>query len=223
MMNIDSFYYHHVQQTYGLDQLANKYCEIYLASIEAHRSKDTRLELFRKFVGLDVEKLPYSIFERYVTMIKATNIPVQNLFTMPLNGVYVEYPRVRYIFRELLSEASDLIHKQVYQQLQSYSKVVSGNPTLGKYLELEEYEVFRDLQDATIRSRFKTNAMMLKSLFIELNIQTEELDSDSEDDRGSSQAPKLVTKRQFVEFLLSNFDLTDYSRGNFNCSPKKTV
>ena len=26
-----------------------------------------------------------------------------------------------------------------------------------------------------------------------------------------------------MEFLLSNFDLTDYSRGNFNCSPKKTV
>jgi len=115
LMNIDCFFYHHIHQTYGLDQLANKYCEIYLASVEAHRSKDTRLELFRKFVGLDVEKLPYSIFERYVTMIKATNIPVQNLFTMALSGVYVEYPRVRYIFKELLSEASDLIHKQVYQ------------------------------------------------------------------------------------------------------------
>lgn len=114
MMNIDAFYYHHMQQTYGLDQLANKYSEIYLASIEAHRSRDTRLELFRKFVGLDIDKLPYSIFERYVTMIKATNIPVQNLFTMALSGVYVEYPRVRYIFKELLLEASDLIHKQVY-------------------------------------------------------------------------------------------------------------
>lgn len=65
--------------------------------------------------------------------------------------------------------------------------------------------------------------MMLKSLFIELNIQTDELDSDSDGDQGSSQAPKFVTKRQFVEFLLSNFDLTDYSRGSFNCSPKKTV
>jgi len=100
---------------------------------------------------------------------------------------------------------------------------VCSNATIGKYLELEEYEVFRDLQDQTVRSKFKTNAMLLKTLFLELNIHTDDLDSDSEDERVSSQAARLVTKRQFVEFLLANFDLTDYSRGNFNCTPKKTI
>ena len=79
LMNIDCFFYNHVQHTYGLDALANKYSEIYLLSMETHRKKDTRIELFLKFIGLDIEKLPYSIFEHYVTLIKATNISVQTL------------------------------------------------------------------------------------------------------------------------------------------------
>ena len=68
-------------QTYGMDQLANKYCEIYLLSIEHQKKKDARLELFRRFVGLDSDKLPPSIFEKYITMMKATGIQPANLFT----------------------------------------------------------------------------------------------------------------------------------------------
>jgi len=80
LMNIDCFFYHHVQQTYGLQALADRYCEVYLASVEAHRKKDSRIELFRKFVGLDLDRLPYSIFERYVALVKATGVPVASLF-----------------------------------------------------------------------------------------------------------------------------------------------
>ena len=86
LMNIDCFFYNHVQHTYGLDALANKYCEIYLLSMDTHRKKDTRIELFLKFVGLDLDKLPYSIFEHYVTLIKATNISVTNLLNQPMHN-----------------------------------------------------------------------------------------------------------------------------------------
>lgn len=101
-MNIDCFFYHHVQQTYGLQQLADRYCETYLASVEAHRKKDTRIELFRKFVGLDLDKLPYSIFERYVQLIKATGVPVQSLFMQNMSTMYVDYSKVRHTFKDLL-------------------------------------------------------------------------------------------------------------------------
>ena len=37
-MNVDAFFYHHIQQTYGLDQLAHKYCDLYLASTMFHRN-----------------------------------------------------------------------------------------------------------------------------------------------------------------------------------------
>ena len=36
-MNIDQYFFHYVCQTYGLDQLAVKYSEMYLCSINKHR------------------------------------------------------------------------------------------------------------------------------------------------------------------------------------------
>ena len=45
-------------------------------SIDTNRTKDMRIEMFRKFMGLDLDRLPYSIFEKFVIMIKATNIPI---------------------------------------------------------------------------------------------------------------------------------------------------
>ena len=166
-MNIDCFFYHHVQQTYGLEQLANKYCEVYLASLEALRKKDGRIELFRKFVGLDMDRLPYSIFERYVTMIKATNVHVTNLLTQNMAHMFVDYNRVRHTFKDLLRGASDLVQKDVYEQLRRYTKVMTDNPNISKSLELEDYEVFKDLQEQTIRSKFKSTANVLKALFEE--------------------------------------------------------
>lgn len=106
LMNIDCFFYHHVQTTYGLEALANKYCEIYLASIEMHKKKDSRIELFRKFIGLDNDKLPYSIFERYVTMVKHSNMPVSLIYTQNITTMYVDYNRVRYSFKDFLSTAT---------------------------------------------------------------------------------------------------------------------
>ena len=79
-MEIDQFFFFHVQQTYGLDQLAHKYCEIYLASIDEYKKKDIRIELFRRFIGLDNDRLPYSIFDCYVQMLKATGIPVPTIY-----------------------------------------------------------------------------------------------------------------------------------------------
>jgi hypothetical protein len=72
LMNMDIYFYHHIAQTYGLDSLALKYAEIYLASIEAHKNMDPRIDLFRKLIGLDHDRLPFSIFEKFVKLIKAT-------------------------------------------------------------------------------------------------------------------------------------------------------
>jgi len=44
---------------------------------------------------------------------------------------------------------------------------MTDNPLILKNLELEDYEVFKDLQDQTIRSKFKSTANVLKALFEE--------------------------------------------------------
>lgn len=62
LMHVDSFMYHYVFKSYGIEDLAEKYCEVYLLSINAHRKKDFRIELMRKFIGIDKDSLPYPIF-----------------------------------------------------------------------------------------------------------------------------------------------------------------
>ncbi len=52
LMNIDHYFYEYMSQKYGLVPLANKYTEIYLLSINKHYLQDSRIELFRKFVGI---------------------------------------------------------------------------------------------------------------------------------------------------------------------------
>ena len=65
-MNVDLYFLQYTKYTYGLDNLASKYFEIYMYSIDCHRKADIRIELFRKFIGFDMERLPYSIFEKFV-------------------------------------------------------------------------------------------------------------------------------------------------------------
>jgi hypothetical protein len=147
LMNMDCFFYNHVQHTYGLDALANKYSEIYLISMDTHRKKDARIELFLKFIGLESEKLPYSIFENYVTLIKATNISVTNLLNSPMHNQFIDYNRVRYVFRDLFYNANELIHAEIYKNLKKYIRIISDNKMIEKNLEIDDFEVFRDLQE----------------------------------------------------------------------------
>ena len=76
LMNIDHFYFEFMQNRFGLDNLAKKYCEIYLVSIQRYKDADSRVDLFRKFVGLDRDRLPYSVFLYYVQLIKAANYSI---------------------------------------------------------------------------------------------------------------------------------------------------
>lgn len=90
-MNFEHYFYEFMSQKYGLDKLAQKYTEIYLLSIEKYKNDDTRIDLFRKFVGLDNLKLPSSIFQAYLQMIRKTNINIQVLFTSNINNLFVDF------------------------------------------------------------------------------------------------------------------------------------
>ena len=61
---------------FGSEILAKKYCEIYLLSIQKYADQDSRVDLFRKLVGLDRDKLPYGVFMQYVQLIKSANYSI---------------------------------------------------------------------------------------------------------------------------------------------------
>ena len=152
-----------------------------------------------------MDKYPYSIFEHYATMIKATNVHLTNLFTQNMQTMFIDYNRVRHTFKDLLRDASDFVQKDTYQQLKKYTKVMTDNPNIQKGLEPEDYEVFKDLQEQTIRSKFKSTANVLKALFEEVGVTHDGLVSDDDDDA----KPKVVTQVHFIDFLARNFDLND--------------
>ena len=65
-------------------------------------------------------------------------------------------------------------------RLRKFTKVITDNQSILKRLELEDYEVFKDLQEQTIRSKFKSTANLLKALFEEIGF-VEDGGSDDED------------------------------------------
>ena len=65
--------------------------------------------------------------------------------------------------------------------------------------------------------------MLLKDFLVEVGLANESLDDSEEDVLSDFGGSKFVKKSQFANFLLRNLDLTDYSRGQFNCAPKRTV
>lgn len=97
-MNIDAFFFIYIQQTYGLNQLAQKYYEIYLATIETYAKDDPRIELFRKFLGMSKTKYSYNIFESYIKLIRATEFTTLKLFTWPYDSLFIDFIRVRVQF-----------------------------------------------------------------------------------------------------------------------------
>ena len=100
-------------------------------------------------------------FEKYVHLIKATGVPVTSLFMSNMQTMYVDYNKVRHTFKDLLHDASLHIQRETYKQLKRYTKVVTDNLQILKVIDLEDYEVFKDLQEQTIRSKYKSTAAVL--------------------------------------------------------------
>lgn len=61
--------------------MAQKYTEQWLVSIKAHSTRDYRVSLFMRFLGLGgYHSLPFSVFQYYLHLIKATNVEVEHIF-----------------------------------------------------------------------------------------------------------------------------------------------
>lgn len=99
--------------------------------------------------------------------------------------------------------------------MKKHTKVVTDNLALLRCLDLEDYEVFKDLQEQTIRSKYKSTAAVLQAIFMEAGGDEEDgLISDDEDEDVKKRV--FITKGHLAEFLMRNFDLNDYSRGTLN-------
>ena len=57
---------------------------------------------------------------------------------------------------------------------------------------------------------------MLRTLFAEEEKSSDEDESESEESDEVPRVEKTVTLKEFAEFLMNDFDLTDYTRGTTN-------
>jgi hypothetical protein len=55
---------------YGVLQIANRYVTSWIWSFKANQDKDDRVKLFCRFIGLNDDALPYSIYNHYVSFLK---------------------------------------------------------------------------------------------------------------------------------------------------------
>jgi len=66
-MNLDQYYYQFMNLKYGAEGLVEKYCESWMNSFIAHGPKDSRVDMFRRFMGLTgTGNWPFSVFRFYL-------------------------------------------------------------------------------------------------------------------------------------------------------------
>jgi len=102
-VNIDHFFYDYFYQKYGIEDMAARYCEVYLLSLERLKGKDQRIDIFRKFVGLDPDRLPYYILDGYIRLLKVGGVAN---YTTDISKIYIEFGTVRKELKELLAGSS---------------------------------------------------------------------------------------------------------------------
>lgn len=65
---------------HGATELVDKYSEQWMVSVMFYATKDSRVEMFKRFIGLNgLGNWPFSVFKFYLQMLKATNIKVSTL------------------------------------------------------------------------------------------------------------------------------------------------
>lgn len=81
--NLDQFFWHWLTQNFGDRELCHKYCESFMQSFVYWAESDSRVDMFRRFVGLNMTgRWPFSVFRFYLDMLRATNISLNTLFSM---------------------------------------------------------------------------------------------------------------------------------------------
>lgn len=80
-LNLEHFYAKFMTNKYGIDHLAQKYTEQWLVSIKKHAERDPRVGIFMRFLGLGgYFSLPFSVFQFYLHLLKATNIEIDQIY-----------------------------------------------------------------------------------------------------------------------------------------------
>ena len=165
MMNIDHYFYEYMINRFGLESLAKKYCEIYLLSFQKYKDQDSRVELFRKFVGMDRDRLTYSVFLHYVQLIKLANYSITAIFTSNIQNLYLEFNVAKQNLMTVLQDANPYIHNMIQQQLKRYAKVFSDNKRLSKGVDIDEYQTLKEFQEKVNLSRHRNMNEFLIPLY----------------------------------------------------------
>lgn len=79
---------------YGAEGLADKYCESWMNSFILHAPRDSRVDMFGRFMGLTgTNNWPFSVFRYYLQMLKVSNIQISTLFTKDSNWseIFINY------------------------------------------------------------------------------------------------------------------------------------
>ena len=90
-----------------------------------------------------------------------------------------------------------------------------------KAYELQDYEVYYDLQQQMIRSQFQSTNVWLKAIFRKVKGVTNDLESSDSEDEEKEQV--TLTKEELVGYILNHFDLADYVRGGHHLTKTKTA
>jgi len=103
-------------------------------------------------------------------MIKATNINTSILFSAECdwNETYINYKQVITFFKEFLVKINSnaFLKDSMYKSLQKAVKVMCPNPIISRFMDVEVYEVFMELNDKMLRAkRCKTFVEILSLLY----------------------------------------------------------
>ena len=139
-----------------------------MVSIKSNAERDPRVALFMRFMGISGQQsLPFSVFQFYLHLIKATNVQVNYIYKHEdPSTITLSYQKVMYGFRELLSQTNAFNRRNVMTQLRNACVITTQNPTISRDLTFNMFETYRYTVERLLKSQhYRSFSDLLNALF----------------------------------------------------------
>ena len=200
----EHFYWQFMCQKYGVDTLALRYMEQWLVSIKTHAEKDARVNLYYKFLGLGGHSsLPFSIFAFYMSLLKASNVQISEVYTKDITQIEISYQRVKLGLKDLLAKANRFTRSQILSQLSKCARIKARNLVMRRGLDFVLYEAHRDVVERMLKSgKYRSFGDVLSQLFRQ-EAQKRDGEHGEESTRSRRRAPSSRALPSRKAFSLS--------------------
>ena len=136
-------FYDFVNKKFGFDSSVIKYYENYLYSFKLNLSKDSRIDLCCKFIGLGEGCLPRSVFKHYLSLIELSGYNIQDIYSSEVLKFQVSFFTLNSFLKRVLAKREREIYKVCYESIKRHWIVKTDIALIKKNFDLDLFQIYK--------------------------------------------------------------------------------